>query len=56
MSGSHEFRAGLVSPMMHIQHRPLNTTRKAGLGECDKPTSFAILDHFYQSGGNFVDT
>ncbi|KAL8662295.1 MAG: hypothetical protein Q9202_004823 [Teloschistes flavicans] len=26
------------------------------LGECDKKQSFAILDHFYQAGGNFLDT
>ncbi|KAL8690879.1 MAG: hypothetical protein Q9218_003772 [Villophora microphyllina] len=26
------------------------------LGKCDKNTSFAILDHFYQAGGNFLDT
>ncbi|OGM47431.1 sterigmatocystin biosynthesis dehydrogenase stcV [Aspergillus bombycis] len=25
-------------------------------GECSKETAFAILDHFYQQGGNFVDT
>jgi aryl-alcohol dehydrogenase-like predicted oxidoreductase len=26
------------------------------LGECDKPTSFSILDHFFDQGGNFIDT
>jgi aryl-alcohol dehydrogenase-like predicted oxidoreductase len=26
------------------------------MGECSKETSFSILDHFYQSGGNFIDT
>lgn len=26
------------------------------LGECDKETSFAILDHFFEQGGNFIDT
>ncbi|KAE8324424.1 Norsolorinic acid reductase B [Aspergillus sergii] len=25
-------------------------------GECSKETAFAILDHFYQQGGNFIDT
>ncbi|KAJ3349206.1 hypothetical protein HDU83_000682 [Entophlyctis luteolus] len=28
----------------------------AFLGKCDKTTAFEILDHFYASGGNFVDT
>ena len=26
------------------------------MGKCDKQTAYSILDHFYQSGGNFVDT
>jgi aryl-alcohol dehydrogenase-like predicted oxidoreductase len=26
------------------------------MGECNKETTFAILDHFYSSGGNFIDT
>ncbi|KAF7846267.1 hypothetical protein BT93_L4729 [Corymbia citriodora subsp. variegata] len=26
------------------------------LGKCDKETSFGILDFFYESGGNFIDT
>lgn len=30
--------------------------RKARLGECDKETSFKILDTFYENGGNFIDT
>ncbi|KAB8203742.1 Norsolorinic acid reductase B [Aspergillus parasiticus] len=25
-------------------------------GECSKEMAFAILDHFYQQGGNFIDT
>jgi aryl-alcohol dehydrogenase-like predicted oxidoreductase len=25
-------------------------------GECSKETSFAILDHYYDQGGNFIDT
>lgn len=29
---------------------------KEFLGECNKKTTFEILDHFYQSGGNFIDT
>lgn len=26
------------------------------MGECNKETSFAILDHFHEQGGNFIDT
>jgi aryl-alcohol dehydrogenase-like predicted oxidoreductase len=26
------------------------------MGECDKDTSFAILDTFFHFGGNFIDT
>ncbi len=26
------------------------------LGECDKATTFQILDHFFDQGGNFIDT
>jgi aryl-alcohol dehydrogenase-like predicted oxidoreductase len=29
---------------------------KESLGECSKETSFEILDHFYQQGGNWIDT
>lgn len=26
------------------------------MGECDKKTSFEVLDSFYDLGGNFIDT
>ncbi|KAM0716889.1 hypothetical protein Q7P37_006741 [Cladosporium fusiforme] len=29
---------------------------KGFMGECSKETSFAMLDHFYENGGNFLDT
>ena len=29
---------------------------KEMLGECNKETSFAMLDYFYSQGGNFIDT
>jgi aryl-alcohol dehydrogenase-like predicted oxidoreductase len=29
---------------------------KARMGECTKETAFEILDYFYTSGGNFIDT
>jgi aryl-alcohol dehydrogenase-like predicted oxidoreductase len=31
-------------------------TWKSVLGECNKETTFKILDYFYRMGGNFVDT
>lgn len=30
--------------------------RKDFMGECDKKTTFEILDFFYENGGNFIDT
>jgi len=30
--------------------------RKDMMGACDKKTTFEILDYFYESGGNFIDT
>jgi|SRR5690242_4705166 len=29
---------------------------KGALGECTKETAFALLDYFYEQGGNFIDT
>jgi aryl-alcohol dehydrogenase-like predicted oxidoreductase len=29
---------------------------KEQLGECNKETAFAMLDYFYEQGGNFIDT
>lgn len=29
---------------------------KGWMGECSKETTFEILDHFYENGGNFIDT
>lgn len=26
------------------------------MGECNKETTESILDYFYESGGNFIDT
>ena len=26
------------------------------MGKCDKKSTFEILDYFYESGGNFIDT
>lgn len=30
--------------------------RKEFMGECDKDTSFEVLDAFFDLGGNFIDT
>tara|TARA_R110002060_G_scaffold16129_6_gene22424 strand:+ start:888 stop:1070 length:183 start_codon:yes stop_codon:yes gene_type:complete len=32
------------------------STRKDFMGECDQKTTEEILDFFYESGGNFIDT
>lgn len=29
---------------------------KAFMGECNKETTFEMLDYFYEQGGNFIDT
>lgn len=34
----------------------LGTKWSGKLGECDKETSFHILDYFFENGGNFIDT
>lgn len=34
----------------------LGTNWGSVLGNCDKETAFAILDEFYNAGGNFIDT
>jgi aryl-alcohol dehydrogenase-like predicted oxidoreductase len=30
--------------------------RKNFMGECTKEDAFGVLDHFHESGGNFIDT
>jgi aryl-alcohol dehydrogenase-like predicted oxidoreductase len=53
----------LLSPTAALKVSPLclggmnfGDAWKDFMGECDKKTSFEILDFFYESGGNFVDT
>lgn len=29
---------------------------KEFMGECNKENSFAMMDYFYEMGGNFIDT
>jgi hypothetical protein len=47
--------AVLVSPIC-LGGMNFGDAWKAKLGECDKETTFEILDYFYQMGGNFIDT
>jgi aryl-alcohol dehydrogenase-like predicted oxidoreductase len=56
-------RHRLLSPAAAVRVSPLilggmnfGDAWKESLGECSKETSFEILDHFYQQGGNWIDT
>ncbi|KAJ5558297.1 hypothetical protein N7535_008510 [Penicillium sp. DV-2018c] len=60
---SHLGRYRLLSPTAGVKVSPLclgamnfGEGWKKGLGECNKETSFAILDTYYENGGNFIDT
>jgi hypothetical protein len=53
----------ILSPTAGVRVSPLclgamnfGNAWESGMGKCDKETSFAILDFFYEQGGNFVDT
>lgn len=53
----------ILSPTAGVRVSPLclgamnfGDAWKGMLGECDKATSFAIMDEFYENGGNFIDT
>ena len=53
----------ILSPTAGVRVSPLclgamnfGDAWKGFLGECDKETSFKILDYFYENGGNFIDT
>jgi len=53
----------LLAPTASVRVSPLclggmnfGNAWKDFMGECDKKTSFEILDYFYESGGNFIDT
>ncbi|KAL2829304.1 NADP-dependent oxidoreductase domain-containing protein [Aspergillus pseudoustus] len=53
----------LLSPSCGLRVSPLclgtmnfGEAWKESMGECDKETSFKILDFFVENGGNFVDT
>jgi aryl-alcohol dehydrogenase-like predicted oxidoreductase len=57
------FRHRLLAPRAAVRVAPLclgamnfGENDKARLGECDKDTSFKILDTYYSQGGNFIDT
>jgi aryl-alcohol dehydrogenase-like predicted oxidoreductase len=56
-------RHRLLSPAAAVRVSPLvlggmnfGDAWKESLGECSKETSFAMLDYFYQQGGNWIDT
>ncbi|KAJ5951998.1 uncharacterized protein N7479_010411 [Penicillium vulpinum] len=60
---SHLGRYRLLAPTAGVKVSPLclgamnfGEGWKERLGECDKETSFQILDTFYENGGNFIDT
>ncbi|KAI4179138.1 MAG: hypothetical protein LQ348_005460 [Seirophora lacunosa] len=44
-----------VSPLC-LGAGSLGDAWKRVLGECDKETTFGILDYFFENGGNFIDT
>ncbi|KAF2767480.1 Aldo/keto reductase [Teratosphaeria nubilosa] len=53
----------ILSPTAGVRVSPLclgamnfGDAWKAALGECNKETAFAMLDYFYDQGGNFIDT
>jgi aryl-alcohol dehydrogenase-like predicted oxidoreductase len=56
-------RHRLLSPTAAVRVSPLvlgamnfGDAWKESLGVCSKETSFEMLDHFYQQGGNWIDT
>jgi aryl-alcohol dehydrogenase-like predicted oxidoreductase len=56
-------RHRILSPTAGVRASPLclgamnfGEAWKATFGECSKETSFAMLDYFYEQGGNFIDT
>lgn len=53
----------LLAPQAGVRVSPLclggmnfGDSWKHYMGECGKDQTFAILDHFYKAGGNFIDT
>ncbi|CAG8429779.1 unnamed protein product [Penicillium salamii] len=60
---SHLGRYRLLAPTAAVKVSPLclgamnfGEGWKEALGECNKETSFKILDTYYDNGGNFIDT
>ncbi|CDM28921.1 hypothetical protein DTO013E5_1270 [Penicillium roqueforti] len=60
---SHLGRYRLLAPTAGVKVSPLclgamnfGDGWKERLGECNKETSFKILDTYYENGGNFIDT
>ncbi|KAB2581059.1 Norsolorinic acid reductase A [Lasiodiplodia theobromae] len=53
----------ILSPSAGVRVSPLclgamnfGDAWKGFMGECDKKTTFEILDYFFENGGNFIDT
>ncbi|KAI9009904.1 norsolorinic acid reductase/dehydrogenase [Gaertneriomyces semiglobifer] len=53
----------ILAPVAGVRVSPLclgsmnfGNAWKEFMGECNKETSFSILDHFFENGGNFIDT
>ncbi|KAL3476595.1 NADP-dependent oxidoreductase domain-containing protein [Aspergillus californicus] len=53
----------VLSPSAGVKVSPLclgsmnfGTAWESFMGKCEKPTAFAVLDAFYDKGGNFIDT
>ncbi|KAI9865338.1 MAG: hypothetical protein M1824_003492 [Vezdaea acicularis] len=56
-------RHRILSPTASVRVSPLclgamnfGDAWKQFMGECNKKTSFEVLDYFYEQGGNFIDT
>ena len=57
-------RYRLLSPNASVHVSPLqlgalsigNKSQELGLGSMDKEASFKLLDTYFDSGGNFIDT
>jgi aryl-alcohol dehydrogenase-like predicted oxidoreductase len=44
-----------VSPLC-LRAMTFGTSHEERYGKCSKDEAFAIMDHFYSNGGNFIDT
>ena len=63
MSQSNLYRHRQLSPTASVRVSPLclgamtfGNKHSGRYGEVNKDTAFAIMDHIYSNGGNFIDT